>query len=158
MAEAVFRGITQHPPHPLIGYIDSGGTAAYHIGSSPDQRTLQTLANHGINEYIHAARQVRESDFEDFDWILGMDHENVSNLRFMKARLIHRRKGDETGLAQVRLFGQFGARKGGRKGEEVEDPYYGAKDGFNVCYEQMGRFSRAFLAMLEEQEKDDTKL
>jgi low molecular weight phosphotyrosine protein phosphatase len=160
MAEAVFRNITQNPqcPHPLIGWVDSAGTGAYHIGSSPDQRTLQTLSNNGINDYVHAARQVRESDFEEFDWILGMDDENVSNLRFIKARILHRRDGDETGLAQVRLFGDFGGHKRGTKGEEVDDPYYGAKNGFNVCFEQANRFSRAFLAMLEEHEKEQTKL
>jgi low molecular weight phosphotyrosine protein phosphatase len=159
MAEAVFRSITQQAPHSLIGLVDSAGTGAYHIGSSPDTRTIQVLDDHGINDYIHAARQVRESDFEDFDYIMGMDNENVSNLRFIKARIVHRRNGDETGLAQIRLFGEFGGRKGGRKGEEVDDPYYGGRDGFSICYEQMGRFSRAFLATLEEQEKNgETKV
>jgi low molecular weight phosphotyrosine protein phosphatase len=158
MAEAVFRNLTENPPHPLIGLIDSAGTGAYHVGTSPDQRTLKTLADNGITDYIHMARQVRETDFDDFDYILGMDHENVSNLRFIRARILHRRNGDESGLADVRLFGEFGGIKGGRKGEEVDDPYYGAKDGFSECYQQMGRFSRAFLTMIEKQETETNEV
>lgn len=47
-------------------------------------------------------------------------------------------KGKE---ARVMLFGDFG----GRKGEEVVDPYYGADDGFHVAYEQMVRFTEGFV-------------
>lgn len=150
MAEAVFRGVVQNPPHPLIGWVDSAGTGAYHIGSSPDQRTLKTLSNHGTTDYVHAARQVRESDFEEFQYIFGMDNENVSNLRFMRNRILHRRNGDETGVAKVHLFGEFGGKK--RK-EEVEDPYYGGDSGFETCHEQLTRFSKAFLVHVEEQDK-----
>jgi len=153
MAEAVFRGVVQNPPHPLIGWVDSAGTAAYHAGSSPDQRTLKTLENHGTTDYVHAARQVRELDFDEFDYIIGMDKENVSNLRFMRTRILHRRNGDETGLAKVHLFGEFGGKKG-RKGEEVEDPYYGGDAGFETCYEQLKRFSKAFLVHVEEDQKN----
>lgn len=57
---------------------------------------------------------------------------------------------DGEGLGKVMLFGEFGG-KGGRK-EEVEDPYYGGDDGFDVAYEQAVRFSKAFLKKLEEGE------
>ncbi|KAF2672824.1 phosphotyrosine protein phosphatases I [Microthyrium microscopicum] len=159
MAEAVFRHIAEKdPPHPLIDFVDSAGTAAYHTGSNPDPRTTATLDVNGIDDYEHAARQVSESDFEDFQYILGMDRENVSNLKFIRARLVHRRDGDETGLAHVGLFGDYGGKKNKRgQGEEVEDPYYGGDNGFKKCYEQMNRFSIAFLQMLE-QEKAEGRL
>jgi low molecular weight phosphotyrosine protein phosphatase len=149
MAEAVFRHHTQTgSPHPLIGIVDSAGTGAYHIGSNPDPRTTATLDENGIDDYVHVARQVRESDFEEFDYILGMDGDNVSNLMFKRKRLLHRRGGDETGIARVGLFGDYGSKRR-NQGEEIDDPYYGAHDGFKVAYEQSTRFTKAFLEMLE---------
>lgn len=40
------------------------------------------------------------------------------------------------------LFGEFAGKK---KVEEVDDPYYGGRDGFEVAYEQCARFSTNFL-------------
>jgi low molecular weight phosphotyrosine protein phosphatase len=154
MAEAVFHS-TAGPTHPLIGTVDSAGTGAYHIGSSPDQRTLAVLSKNGVTEYLHAARQVREADFYAFDYILGMDEDNVTNLKFVRSRIQHR-KGNE-GLAQVRLFGEYGSRLKKGRAEEVEDPYYGGQKGFDVCYEQMVRFSKALLETIENDGKG-TKL
>jgi low molecular weight phosphotyrosine protein phosphatase len=155
MAEGVFRHITQNPnkPHPLIGYVDSAGTGAWHIGCSPDPRTTATLDSNGIDDYEHAARQVRESDFEEFQYILGMDNENVSNLKFMKNRIIHRRGGKEEGLAHVGLFGDYGGKRGS-KGEEIDDPYYGSDNGFKKAYEQSQRFTNAFLKKIEEEDRN----
>jgi low molecular weight phosphotyrosine protein phosphatase len=150
MAEAVFASLAS--THPLLGTIDSAGTGAYHIGASPDQRTLAVLAKNGVSEYLHAARQVRESDFYEFDYILGMDSQNVKDIKFRRGRLEHKRGAE--GLAQVRLFGEYGGRRGA---EEVEDPYYGGSKGFDINYEQMVRFSRAFLKTLEE-DHQGTKL
>ena len=39
----------------------------------------------------------------------------------------------------------FGENSGRKRAEEVEDPYYGARDGFDVAYEQCMRFSKNFL-------------
>lgn len=42
----------------------------------------------------------------------------------------------------VVLFGEYAGKK---KAEEIDDPYYGARDGFAVAYEQCVRFSKNFL-------------
>jgi low molecular weight phosphotyrosine protein phosphatase len=49
-------------------------------------------------------------------------------------------------------FGEFGGK--GKGGEEIDDPYYGGRDGFDTAYEQANRFSKAFLAELEERQKN----
>jgi low molecular weight phosphotyrosine protein phosphatase len=55
-------------------------------------------------------------------------------------------------IAEVRLFGDFGAdgkpheRVGG--GEEVQDPYYGGRDGFEEVYQQAVNFSNRFFEYL----------
>ena len=63
-----------------------------------------------------------------------------SNLRDLER--VHKRVG---GKAQVMLFGEY---SGKAWPEEVGDPYYGARDGFEIAYEQCVRFSRNFLAKL----------
>ena len=60
-----------------------------------------------------------------------MDQENLEDLQ-----KIQRRVG---GDAKVMLFGEY-AGKG--KVEEIEDPYYGARNGFQTAYEQSMRFSK----------------
>lgn len=62
------------------------------------------------------------------------DRENLRDLQN-----IHSRAG---GKAKVMLFGEFAGQK---KAEVVQDPYYGARDGFEIAYEQCTRFSNNFL-------------
>lgn len=60
MAEGVFQSITSKPPYQgLVSKLDSCGTGAYHVGDDPDDRTMETLAKHGVTDYVHAARKVR---------------------------------------------------------------------------------------------------
>lgn len=163
MAEAVFRSLTNNipsttpssPPHPLISRIDSAGTGAYHTLSPPDPRTLTILASHNIDTYDHGARKITARDFDEFDYIFAMDRQNLRDLQAMKSR-IERKKSGASMKAKVRLFGEFGGKEGtSRGGEEVVDPYYGADDGFEVVYEQVERFSRAFLKEVVERSGDD---
>ena len=59
MAEGVLRSIVSKPPYNgLIGVVDSAGTSGYHIGTSPDERTMATLEAYGITDYVHGARKV----------------------------------------------------------------------------------------------------
>ncbi|KUJ11807.1 LMWPc-domain-containing protein [Mollisia scopiformis] len=135
MAEGIFRSMASKPPYNvLISSVDSCGTGAYHTGSSPDSRTMSTLEDNGITDYSHAARKVHTSDFQKFDYIFAMDRDNLRDLQRLQQRA--------DGKAKVMLFGEFGGKK---RAEEVEDPYYGGRDGFEVAYEQIVRFSKNFL-------------
>jgi low molecular weight phosphotyrosine protein phosphatase len=59
VAEGVFRSIISKPPYAgLINVVDSAGTGGYHVGSSPDSRTMATLEAYGITDYVHGARKV----------------------------------------------------------------------------------------------------
>lgn len=53
----------------------------------------------------------------------------------------------EATLAKVVLFGSFGGKS---DDEEVIDPYYGGKGGFDRAYEQVERFSRGFLKYIQD--------
>ena len=151
MAEAVFQSLTKpsnKPHHLRIAEIDSAGTAAYHIGSDPDPRTMSTLRANGIDSYQHKARKFAPTDFTKFDYVFAMDSSNMEDLKDIRAKLLKQGK-DEEKLARLMIWGDFGGRE---KGEEVVDPYYGGNDGFDIAYEQMGRFTRGFLKYLEDGE------
>lgn len=154
MSEGVFQSLTKPsnaPGHPLIANIDSCGTGAYHVGDSPDSRTMSTLKANGITSYRHRARKFEKSDFTEFDYILAMDDDNLSHLQRLRAQEVKKAGGGaEEELGKVMLFGDFGGKKrrGGR-GEEVVDPYYGGQDGFEDAYEQAVRFTKGFLERLE---------
>ena len=149
MAEGVFRSLTSFntsSPHPLISRIDSCGTGAYHAGDNPDPRTMAVLKTHGITDYKHKARKVRvPQDFEEFDYVLAMDGMNMQDLKSMV-----KRKGCDQGKAKLALFGDFG----GEKGEEVQDPYYGGGKGFEVAYDQLERFGKGLLEVIEKEATD----
>ncbi|KAI1808791.1 phosphotyrosine protein phosphatases I [Daldinia bambusicola] len=141
MAEGVFRSIVKDqssPYHNLIDRVDSCGTGGYHTGDEPDSRTMSTLESHGIANYTHAARKLRDRDFQEFDYIFAMDNANLSDILRWRDR--SRKLSDSK--AKVMLFGEFSGT--GRK-EVVQDPYYVGRDAFEKAYEQCKRFSTNFL-------------
>ena len=137
MAEGVFRSLAGS--HPRLGTIDSAGTGAYHTLEPPDFRTIDTLRKHGIRDYDHGARKIKEEDFQAFDYILAMDASNLRDLQRVQKRVDSR---SDKSKAKVMLFGEF---SGKAKAEQVGDPYYGEDDGFEEVYEQVSRFSKCFL-------------
>jgi protein-tyrosine phosphatase len=98
---------------------DSAGTSSYHIGSSPDRRMQAAAQKRGI-VLRGQARQFAREDFEAFDLILAMDRENYRDLLFFDPAGKHQ--------SQVRLMCEFATR---HPDQEVPDPYYGGKDGFD---------------------------
>ena len=60
--------------------VDSAGTHAYHIGEAPDKRSQATALAHGYDLSDQRARRVTVYDFNDFDYVIGMDKTNHYNL------------------------------------------------------------------------------
>ena len=116
-AEAVFRHKAQEAGLNLT--IDSAGTHGYHIGAAPDKRSQAAGQEHGYSFKGLKCRRVSDSDFEKFDLILAMDHSNLKNLREMSDEAYHHK---------IRLMLDFA----GYENEEVPDPYYGGKKGFEL--------------------------
>jgi low molecular weight phosphotyrosine protein phosphatase len=109
----------------------------------------------GITDYRHKARKIRvPQDFLDFDYILAMDEDNLIDLRDMAKRA--RKKGllgdDGQRMGRVCLYGEFGGKA---NDEEVGDPYYGGRDGFEVAFEQVQRFGKGLLTYIEESVREN---
>lgn len=59
--------------------VDSCGTAAYHVGERPDERSIETCVKHEV-PIDSRARQLQKKDFDEFDIIVGMDEMNMRNI------------------------------------------------------------------------------
>ena len=92
--------------------VDSAGTHAYHVGESPDQRSVATAKKRGIFIDGLLARKVAPGDFHEFDLILGLDFEHVQHLR---------RMAPSDATAKTELFLDYA---GATREKEVPDPYY----------------------------------
>lgn len=101
--------------------IDSAGTGGWHVGDLPDQRMRAHAIRRGLN-LNHICRQVRESDFDNFDLIIGMDDSNLSALR----RLAPTPEDEEKILPMAAFFGSYS------RFDHVPDPYYDGAQGFET--------------------------
>lgn len=128
--------------HKLHLELDSAGTAAYHLSNPPDARSVAALKEVGIDISRQKARQIREEDFYEFDWILAMDRANLTNLLKIQP---------EGASANLVMFGEFyeGVDFG-----EVDDPYYGGEEGFAAMREHLTDIANAFVLHLNS--KDNT--
>jgi protein-tyrosine phosphatase len=132
-AEAVMRKLVE--ARDLSIEIDSAGTAAYHIGKSPDDRSQQVALKRGIDMSGQRARKVAENDFYEFDFILAMDKANYRDLLAIKP---------SNANADVLLFlNQFGSMGY----EEVPDPYYGGEQGFELVLDLLEDACEQFLTV-----------
>jgi len=135
MAQGIFEALLKEHPQPNVS-CDSAGTASYHIGKAPDSRTIEVLEKHNIST-SQKARQLIPNDFESFDYILVMDKENLSDAHALS-------KSIKQPKAKVQLVLDYG----NTAVEEVPDPYYGQKDGFEYVYTLLDEALRNFLAQI----------
>ena len=61
--------------------VDSAGVENYHVGDAPDKRSIRHAAKRGYDLSKNRARQVKEEDFEKFDFIWAADQENFADLK-----------------------------------------------------------------------------
>jgi protein-tyrosine phosphatase len=121
-AEGVMRSLVRDAGLEDTIELDSAGTGAWHVGSPPDARAVAAASARGI-VLESLARQVEESDFDDFDLILAMDRSNLRELGQMAP-------GGQ-GRTRVRLLREFDPASMVGEDLEVPDPYYGARGGFD---------------------------
>ncbi|MFA5328155.1 MAG: low molecular weight protein-tyrosine-phosphatase [Prolixibacteraceae bacterium] len=120
-AEAVFNALIQRNNLEGVVSCDSAGTAAYHEGEQADYRMKQFAKKRGYN-LTSISRPVKPSiDFDRFDYIIGMDRQNVRDLNSMTRNENDRKK--------IYLMTDF-CIDGGY--DSVPDPYYGGDAGFEL--------------------------
>ena len=65
--------------------IASAGTGDWHIGRPPDTRAIRVAAENHIDISAQTAMQIKNSDFQNFNWIIAMDRNNLAELESLAA-------------------------------------------------------------------------
>ena len=117
--------------------IASAGTHDYHVGDSPDPRTLTHASKRGYDLSAQRASQVKKEDFHTFDYILAMDRGHLRALRAI---------APDGSRAKLGLFLEA---SGQWKGEDVPDPYYGGVDGFEQVLDMAEEAAQRWLDRIE---------
>ena len=99
--------------------VESAGTVDYHAGSPPDHRAQHSAQRRGYDLSRQRSRQLRPSDFERFDLLLGMEAEHMDRLHELCPGPLNGR---------IRLLMDCSPSR--PRGSGVPDPYYGAPAGF----------------------------
>lgn len=120
------EGILQSKVNPKDVFVDSAGTAAYHIGKKPDERSIAVAAKHKLNITNQRARKFVVKDFDDFDVIFAMDESNYQNLL-----LLARNEDDEQKVQLILKETEH------PENLSVPDPYYGENEGFENVYKML---------------------
>lgn len=137
MAEGIFSEKLKNTS--LSVSLDSCGTGNYHVGEAPDNRAIETCLKHGIDISGLRARQFKQSDFDDFDYIFVMDKSNYHDVSVIANTTQQSMK--------VELF--LNLIDPG-KNRSVPDPYFGGEAGFEKVYEMLSNASDKLLEKLKD--------
>ena len=120
-AEAVFNSVVDGNNKGIQFDIDSAGTSAWHAGEQADARMKAHALKRGYN-LTSIARQFNPAvDFDRFDLIIGMDDENLHDLKIRA-----RNSGDKAKIVPMTAYrNKFNYRT-------IPDPYYGGDEGFEL--------------------------
>ncbi|MCR5490331.1 MAG: low molecular weight phosphotyrosine protein phosphatase [Saccharofermentans sp.] len=80
MAQCMFQDMVNKKGLSDRFYIDSAATSREEIGNGPHYGTVQKLREVGIPVVPHRARQMTHADYDNYDYLIGMDSYNVSNM------------------------------------------------------------------------------
>ena len=135
MAEFVMKNIVSTAGMGDEFAIESAATSSEELGNPVYPPAAKKLAEHGISCAGKTARRMRPEDYRNFDMLIGMDEENLRNMRRMFG-------GDPD--RKLHLLLEFA----GRPGEAVADPWY-TRD-FHAAEDDILRGCTALLKALQE--------
>jgi len=119
--------------------VDSAGTHNYHADSPPDERAQAHAVKRGYDLSDLRARQIQDADFDDYDLILVMDLDNLSNV-LDECPTEHQHK--------VRRLTEFCLK---HKAHVVPDPYYGGNNGFEAVLDLVEDACEGLIQFVKQQ-------
>ncbi|MFT4518863.1 MAG: protein-tyrosine phosphatase [Halioglobus sp.] len=132
-AHGVFQHIVEQRGLSAAITVDSCGTGQWHVGEPPDGRATAEAAKRGYDLSELRARQLCATDYDFFDYILAMDHSNLTEIQ-------QQCPADYPG--QLRLFLSYASHS---EVLEVPDPYYGGDQGFSEVLDLVEQASEGLL-------------
>lgn len=104
--------------------VDSAGTAGYHIGQAPDNRSILVAKKYGIDISSLKGRIFTPEDFDKFDYIFVMDKSNYKDILSLAKSEKQREK--VSFLLDTLDYPM--------EMKELPDPYYGSEKDFIFTY------------------------
>ncbi|NBK92009.1 low molecular weight phosphotyrosine protein phosphatase [bacterium 1XD21-13] len=119
-------------------YIDSAATSTEEIGSGVHYGTRGKLKEMGIPVLNHRATQLKRSDYDQYDYIIGMDQWNRRNM----LRILGKDPGNK-----VSLLLDFTAHP-----RDIADPWYTGD--FDLTFDDVLEGCEALLAHILREDSD----
>ena len=132
MAEFVMKKLVSDAGLSDRIYIESAATSTEELGNPVYPPARKKLASVGINCDGKTARQMRKDDYNEFDYLIGMDSANIYNMTRIAG-------GDPDGKI-YKLMSFAGSNK------DVADPWYTRN--FDITYEDVLEGCTALLKQL----------
>lgn len=136
MAEAVMREKIKQAGLEQEILVASAATSRWEEGNPPHRGTRELLKTHRISTDDMYSTPVTAQDFRTYDYIIGMDHNNVADLK---------RMAPTNWAGEIHLFMSVVEEF---QEEAVPDPYYTGD--FDQTYDMVGRGTDAWLSFLQE--------
>ena len=114
--------------------VDSSATSREEIGNGVHYGTRKKLAEVGVPVYTHYAKQLTKRDYDEFDYIIGMDSANMRSI----LRIVGQDR--ENKVYKLLDFTQ-------RKGEDIADPWYTGN--FDVTYDDIKEGCEGLMSFLK---------
>jgi len=121
--------------------VESAGTSGYHVGESPHKYAVQVAQENSIDISAYSSTVFKAADFDHFDFIYAMDHNNYLDIKKMSS--------DKWNESKIDLF--LNALYPG-KNEEMPDPWYGGYEDFKQVYRLIDEASECIIAKIKQPE------
>lgn len=132
MAEYVMKFLVNQKGLENNFYIDSAATSTEEIGNGVHYGTRNKLKAENIPVGNHRARQITIDDYNDFDYLIGMDSANIRNMK----RIL----GEDTDNKIFKLL-EFA-----NLSDDIADPWYTGN--FNLTYNDILKGCKSLLNRL----------
>ena len=136
MAEFVLKDMAEKAGLADQLVIDSAATSTEEIGNGIHHGTMSIFRKYHIPCTGHRARQMTRRDYEEYDYLIGMDHWNIRNMSRIAG-------GDPQD--KIRMLLDFTDRAG----QEIADPWYTGE--FETTYRDVLEGCQGFLAYIREE-------
>lgn len=132
MAESVMTYLVKQAGVEDQFYINSAATSREEIGNPPHRGTVTKLRAEGIPVIPHRAVKMTLNDYEEYDYLIGMDTENIRNMQ--------RLSGGDPDEKVYKLMTFAGS------GSDVADPWYTGD--FEATYKDVRKGCEGLLKVL----------
>ena len=127
MAEFIFKRLVRRAGQDDAFEVASAATSDEEVGNPVYPLAKRTLAEHGIGCPGKTARQLTPDDYRHYDMLIGMDSQNLANMRLLFG-------GDPDGKLSL-LLDHTPESDTKHHGRDGSDPWYTRK--FNIAWDDI---------------------